>query len=172
VTVAIRAAVIGEARDKPFCAAKQSSTGIKETRGTMPVNPHSTGRGSVIDQASLSSSKEKEMDKKLSGLLGTVAAVAMCHASAAAPQAAGQPDPLEVHSYAELLNPIPNAVALLVADDSRKSEEAKIEPAQYVYHHHHHHHHHHRYWRGPVYPWWGRRYHHHHHHHHHHQYYR
>jgi hypothetical protein len=80
-------------------------------------------------------------------------------------------------SYAELLQPIPNAVALLktaneleaAARTSKAGESgAQTQLAQYWPHHHHHnnywrrryyhhhHHHHHHHWR----------YHHHHHHHH------
>src|SRR5262249_52504110 len=73
---------------------------------------------------------------------------------------------LNAQSYTELLQPIPNAVALLMAADSvngtRGKTEAEQDPnvqlAQYHPHHHHHrryrHHHHHR---------WGYRHHHHHH---------
>jgi hypothetical protein len=77
-------------------------------------------------------------------------------------------DVLSPTSYAELLQPIPNAVALLKTADemeaaARASQAgepgAQTQLAQYWYHHHHHHHHN-NYWR--------RRYYHHHHHHHHH----
>src|SRR3984893_3241279 len=71
---------------------------------------------------------------------------------------------LNARSYSELLQPIPNAVALLMAADSVNGAPGKTESeqkpdmqlAQYYPHHHHHHHY--------------RRYHHHHHHHHHHRY--
>jgi hypothetical protein len=54
---------------------------------------------------------------------------------------------LNARSYAELLQPIPNAVALLMAADAVKVARAKAEAeqnpnvklAQYGYHHHHHH---------------------------------
>ncbi len=61
-------------------------------------------------------------------------------------------------SYADLLMPIPNATALLEADNQARSQQtrqmpqATIELAQYHHHHHHHyrryHHHHHAYF-----PW-------------------
>lgn len=65
---------------------------------------------------------------------------------------------LEVQSYAELLEPIPNAVAMLRADDAVRAHQApSIQLAQYhhhhhhFYHHHHHHHHHHGYYSdGPA----------------------
>jgi hypothetical protein len=96
------------------------------------------------------------MDKKLSGLIGTAAALALCNACPAAAQAQTvQPPDLTVQSYADLLEPIPDAAALLKAGDmARPAAAGDIQPVQY--HHHHHHHHYRRY------------YHHHHHHHHHH----
>jgi hypothetical protein len=117
------------------------------------------------------------MDKKIAGLLGAVAALGSMNAAQAAPS----PDPTEVlraNSYAELLEPIPNASALLRAVDEARSEpsaDANVRVAQYYHHHHHHHHHHAFYPRyydpyGPVVvvPRYRRYYHHHHHHHHHH----
>jgi hypothetical protein len=97
------------------------------------------------------------------GLLGALVAGTQAHAAlpTASPQSV-----LAASSYAELLRPIPNALATLKALDA---PEARVEEAQYypyyyrpppiAYYHHHHHHHHHRYY-----------YHHHHHHHHHHGY--
>jgi hypothetical protein len=100
------------------------------------------------------------MDKKIAGLLGAVAALSTLGTAQAAPTV----DPSEVlraNSFAELLEPIPNAVALLKAVDEQRSAtpEANEQVAQVVVvrRHHHHHHHHHAY---------RRRYHHHHHHHH------
>lgn len=103
------------------------------------------------------------MHKKIAGLIGVVsAAVTLDAAQAAMPQ---QPRPdaaLTASSFADLLNPIPNAVALLKNSDealaAQGSESAKVELAQYYHHHNHYrrffyHHHHHHY------------YHHHHHHH-------
>jgi hypothetical protein len=97
------------------------------------------------------------MDTKIAGLLGAVAAVtSLDGAQAAAPN----PDPMHANTYAELLDPIPNALKLLIADDAALAanpEAAKSEELQVAAHHHHHHRHH-------------RRHHHHHHHHHHHSY--
>ncbi|HEX3440945.1 MAG TPA: hypothetical protein VHT93_11415 [Pseudolabrys sp.] len=93
------------------------------------------------------------MDKRIAGLLGAAAAVTALsgvQANAAPAQAA---------SYADLLQPVPNAVSALQADDERRAAEpeARVQLAQYHHHHHwrrtHHHHHH-----------WRRHYHHHHHH--------
>ncbi len=106
------------------------------------------------------------MDKKLSGLVGTVAAIALCNAASGPAQAAPiQPDPLQVQSYAQLLEPVSNASALLKMDDGVVAEQpAGVQLVQY----HHHHHHRYRRWYNPL--RWGYRHHHHryHHHHHHH----
>jgi hypothetical protein len=90
------------------------------------------------------------MHKTITGLLGAVATLGVA-------QAAPTPDPndaLKANSFAELLEPIPNATAVLNAMDEKPATENNV---QLAYHHHHHHHHH-----------WRRRHHHHHHHHHHH----
>lgn len=89
--------------------------------------------------------------KKIAGVLG--AAVAATAMTGAAPTTS-----LAANSFADLLEPVPNAVAALKADDARamaERSEGRVQLAQYWHHHHHHH----RYWR--------RWYHHHHHHHHH-----
>ena len=109
------------------------------------------------------------MDKKIAGLLGAVAAVSTMGTAQAAPT----PNPTETlraNSFAELLEPIPNAAALLQAVDEQpqaETSDGNVQLAQY--HHHHHHHHHHAYRRYVpriiVVP---RHRHHHHHHHHHH----
>jgi hypothetical protein len=116
------------------------------------------------------------MDKKIAGLLGAVAALGGLNAAQAAPAQ----DPTEVlraNSFAELLEPIPNAAETLRAVDEAQLPEATVQQAQFYHHHHHHHHHHHafypRYYApygGPVVvvPRYRRYYHHHHHHHHHH----
>jgi hypothetical protein len=126
--------------------------------------------------------KEKIMEKKIAGLLGAMATLGAFNAAEAAPIPSLAPtDVLQANSFAELLEPIPNAAALLRAvDESRPSPSAdeNVQLAQFYYHHHHHHHHHSQYRRyyydDPrvvVVPRY-RRYHHHHHHHHHHSFYR
>ncbi len=120
------------------------------------------------------------MDKKIAGLLGAVAALGSFPAAQAAP-APAPTDVLRANSYADLLEPIPNAIAVLQAVDesgsTQPSENTQL--AQLFYHHHHHHHHHHSFYhhhhhsfqpRVVVVP--RRRYRHHHHHHHHHSFYR
>src|SRR5579872_4910497 len=106
------------------------------------------------------------MDKKIAGLLGAVAALGTVNAAQAAPTPSTPGDGLRANSFAELLEPIPNAASLLRAVDQAQpapSTEANVQLAQLYYHHHNHHHHHH---------FWRRYRHHHHHHHHHHGYYR
>jgi len=96
------------------------------------------------------------MDKKIAGLLGAAAALTtMTSANAATPAPV-----LQATSYADLLNPVPNAVAQLIADDTARatrSRDGEMDVAQIRVEVDHHHHHHHRY----------RRRHRHHHHHHH-----
>ena len=124
------------------------------------------------------------MDKKIAGLLGAVAAVGAL-GTAPASAAPAPTDVLKANSYADLLEPIPDAAKVLQALDEQgpQASEPKVQLAQWY--HHHHHHHHHGYWRGPGYGYgygygYGPRvyvvpprryYHHHHHHHHHHWYY-
>lgn len=94
------------------------------------------------------------MHKTITGLLGA-SAVATLGAFGVA-QAAPAPAPsdtLRANSYAELLEPIPNAVVLLKTADETGSSASAEKNVQLAQHHHHHHHHH------------GRRHHHHHHHH-------
>ncbi|MFZ2006681.1 MAG: hypothetical protein WAV02_16465 [Stellaceae bacterium] len=88
------------------------------------------------------------MDKRTAGLLGAVASIAAIGPAQAATPALPKPP-----SYADLLAPIPNAVALLKADDhARAQNPAPLKLAQYHdHHHHHHHHHHHNWWYGGGY---------------------
>jgi len=94
------------------------------------------------------------LDKKIAGLLGAVAALGTLGAA----QATTAPAPTNVlaaNSYAELLQPIPDASAKLKAlDEQQRSTTAGERGIQLAAHHHHHHHH------------YRRRHHHHHHHHH------
>jgi len=97
------------------------------------------------------------MDKRTTGLLGVVAGIATMGSA----QAATQPALAQPTSYADLLAPISNAVALLKADAARAQEPAPTKVAQYHHHHHHHHHHHRNWWYGggyyapPCYWTWG-----------------
>jgi hypothetical protein len=81
------------------------------------------------------------MDKKIAGLLGAAAAlttVTATHAAAPAPAA----ETTQVTSYRDLLDPIPNPVAALKADDARLADQpgsSGVKTAQYHHHHHHHH---------------------------------
>ena len=105
------------------------------------------------------------MDKKIAGLLGAAAALATVGGANAATEVQGTSQN-PATAYRELLNPVPNAVAALKADDARREAEARnVKTAQVSvqlgHHHHHHgvrirvgHHHHHHV----------RRSHHHHHH--------
>ncbi|VTZ52310.1 conserved exported hypothetical protein [Methylocella tundrae] len=113
------------------------------------------------------------MDKKIIGLVGAMSALgALAQAANATPLSATEV--LKVDSFGDLLEPIPNAIALLrvvdaaqatASDEQSASKPAEAQLAQY-YNHHHHHHHHHRAWRHAI-PPVGPGYRHHHHHHHH-----
>src|ERR1700740_2949852 len=68
---------------------------------------------------------EDRMDKKIAGLLGAMAAFGTLNGAEAAP--APTPDPseaLKVNSYAELLEPIPDAVKVLRAIE----EQSPVQP--------------------------------------------
>jgi hypothetical protein len=93
------------------------------------------------------------MDKKLVGLLGAAAALTTMTSAQAAP--AQTTEPAQATSYRELLDPIPNALPLLKADDARlaqtpvqegtKLAQVSIQVGHHHHHHrrrHHHHHHH------------------------------
>jgi hypothetical protein len=121
------------------------------------------------------------MEKKIAGLLGAVATLGAFNAAQAAPTPSPAPsDILRANSFADLLEPIPNAATLLQAIDESApppSANENMQLAQIYIEHHHHHHHHHAYRRyAPrvmvVPPGYGRYRHHHHHHHHHHSFYR
>ncbi len=100
------------------------------------------------------------MDKTIIGLVGAASALALAGGAQAAniPAAPMQP----AQTFAELLDPIPDAVSRLSTQNGdgelSAGEERPVQLAQYYHHHHHHHHHWH---------WWHRHHHHHHHHHHH-----
>jgi hypothetical protein len=119
------------------------------------------------------------MDNKIVGLVGAISGLASLDAAQAATTAG--PNATEVlgaRSYAELLDPIPNALALLreveAADDALAEQASGPDPnvkvAEHHHHHryrHHHHHHHHRWWYHHHHHHHRYRHHHHHHHHHH-----
>jgi hypothetical protein len=119
------------------------------------------------------------MDKTKLGMAAALSAAVAIPSVAGAPAQAKEPPVPTADSYADLLQPIPNAVERLKAADEqdRSAAEPQLIKAQYYHHHHHHHHNHHyryrRWWGGRWYfyddertmPWYGRRHHHHHHHH-------
>ena len=86
------------------------------------------------------------MDRSIAALIG---AAALTTVTAAPAVSAPGSELAPATNYRELLDPVPNALSALKADDTQ--ETAVVRKAQY-------HHHHHRYFR--------RRHHHHHHHHH------
>ena len=124
------------------------------------------------------------MDKKLIGAITGASAIALLAGGAAASTPSAPPSGVQAaSSFAELLDPVPDAISVLKADDqrARETDANGVQLAQYDeegfggygYRHHHHHHHHHfrRFEDGPRGYGFGfrhfeRRYHHHHHHHH------
>lgn len=102
------------------------------------------------------------MDKKIAGLLGAAAALtAVNSAQAAAPTTGVEP----AATYRDLLEPIPNALAMLKSEDAQGTTAPASGQTRLAQHHHHHHH---RYWRPYHHHHHHHRYYHHHHHHHHH----
>src|SRR5271165_1884900 len=89
------------------------------------------------------------MDRTLIRLLGTSALVLAggAQASAAAAPGGDSVGLKPAQSFAELLDPIPNASGVLRAEDRRADsvDDQPVEMAQGYYHHHHHHYHHHHY---------------------------
>jgi hypothetical protein len=113
-------------------------------------------------------------------VIGAISGLAALDSAAqATPAAQPSPDLMNARSFAELLDPIPNAIAALRASDAadRATQEqgvgevnGNVQLAGYHHHHrrfHHHHHHHHRVIRRIIRHLDGRHHHHHHHHHHH-----
>src|SRR5579862_2553484 len=79
------------------------------------------------------------MDKKIAGLLGAAAALATVSGAHASTQPQSNQSAATT-SYRDLLEPVPDALALLKADDTTHVQQpARVQLAQ---HHHHHHHHH------------------------------
>ena len=101
------------------------------------------------------------MDKTIAGVLAAIGSIAPMAAAHAGVTPTEVDRAMNASSFAELLQSVPNAPAILKAAKQQRAESPKgdeVQVAQYHHHHHHHHyyyhhHHHHHY------------YHHHHHHH-------
>ena len=121
------------------------------------------------------------MDKLVVGLLGAFAGLATAGSTQAATAPAASPAGglTNVASYADLLEPVPNAVELLKADDAARAMQHPADDVQQIdyrggyyggydrgygprYEHHHHHHNY-----GERYGYYRRGPYNHHHHHHH-----
>jgi len=115
---------------------------------------------------------------KIVGIVGAVSGLAALDgAQAAALESPNTTGLTAAKSYDELLEPIPNALAVLravdAADAARSAQaagtDADVTLVQYHHHHHRgwrHHHHHNRWWRRHHHHHhnrWGRHHHHHHH---------
>jgi hypothetical protein len=111
-------------------------------------------------------------NKKIAGLIGAMATLGAFNPAAATPVTGPAPtDILRANSFSDLLEPIPNAVALLQAVDENAPAVSRDENVQLAQYHHDHHHSQYRRYapRVVVVPRYRR---HHHHHHHHHSFYR
>ena len=107
------------------------------------------------------------MEKSVMGLVAAIGAVApLAGAEAAVVSSHDAVQSLHAATIADLLEPIPNAVAVLAALDAAPAAEVAKNPTKGVqvvqWHHHHHHYHHHYY----------HHHHHHYYHHHHHHWHR
>ncbi|HVC51790.1 MAG TPA: hypothetical protein VND87_07195 [Stellaceae bacterium] len=110
------------------------------------------------------------MDKKIAALLGAVAGLATAGTAqaATAPAVNGSEAP-PASSYADLLAPIPNAIAALQADDAARAPQNPTEMAQYYNYPYSYTYSYPQYYNRPYHRHYYRHSHHHHHHHHHHQ---
>jgi hypothetical protein len=84
------------------------------------------------------------MEKRITALLGAVAALSTMGAAQASPAPAPSPsDALKANSYADLLEPIPDAAKVLQVLDEQapttSADRGNVQLAQGYYHHHHHH---------------------------------
>jgi hypothetical protein len=70
-------------------------------------------------------------------LMGTVVGLCLMSAAQATPAHSAVP---AAGSYADLLEPVQNAQALLIADDMAQAQRPKPLLQLVQYHHHHHHH--------------------------------
>jgi len=101
------------------------------------------------------------MDKKIVGILAAIGSIAPVAAGQAAVTPAEVDRVMNASSFAELLQSVPNAPAILKAADEQRGETSQggeVQVAQWHHHHHHHWHHHHHHHHHD----WG--WHHHHHH--------
>lgn len=86
------------------------------------------------------------MKIRMAALLCSTAAVmtfgSFGAAQAAVPASPPPAEPLAANSYAELLEPVPQPIEALKADDAARAQapQARVQLAQYHHHHHHHHH--------------------------------
>jgi hypothetical protein len=97
------------------------------------------------------------MDKKLVGLIAGVSGLGTLGVAQASTPAVNVEEVMKAQSFSELLDPVPNAAAVLkAADESRTAVPQSGNALRAQWHHHHHHN-----W------WWRRRFFEHHHHHHH-----
>jgi predicted metallo-beta-lactamase superfamily hydrolase len=87
------------------------------------------------------------MEKTNFGAIGAISSLVFLPATGVGAATLSGPAAAPARSYADLLEPIPNAVERLrLADAQDAHDGAKLIKAQFYHHHHHHHHHHSAYW--------------------------
>jgi len=101
------------------------------------------GAAVIKTAAGLAGKKGKDMRTRTFMMTGA-AAIALAAGALLAPVAMADPIP-QAASYADLLEPVPDAMARIHADDALGSGDARFIPAQInigigIGHHHHHHH--------------------------------
>lgn len=82
------------------------------------------------------------MGRRIAGVLGAMATLGAVNAAQAAPMPTQAPtEALKAKSYAELLEPIPNATELLqTLDETQPNRRSgNVQRARYYRDHHHHH---------------------------------
>ncbi|WP_324086691.1 hypothetical protein [Phenylobacterium sp.] len=117
------------------------------TRGSGPRR-YGEPRASDTDEtaagvrADIRAAKRRTLMHRKTAWFAGVAAAALLVGGAAMPSiAAAAPIP-PAYSYADLLEPVPDATARLAVDDAMQRPDARLQTVQYWEHHHHHHHHH------------------------------
>ncbi len=106
------------------------------------------------------------MDKTIIGLVGAASALALANGAGPTSALAGPTPFAPAQSYAELLDPIPDAISQATTPEADAGGvlAPSVQLADYHHHYYHHHHYHHHHYHH-------HHYHHHHYHHHHHHHY-
>src|ERR1700761_2417730 len=96
-----------------------ATAGFKSRKTPSGPEPIATFSRLRLTRGCAAGKRSRHMEKKIAGLLGAVAALSTMTAGQAAPAPAAA-DPLQANSYADLVQPIPNAAAVLKVVDERE----------------------------------------------------